>query len=27
LKLLHFQRKKWSLHNRNALCWSFFLCE
>ncbi len=24
LELLHSQRKKQRLHNRNALCWSFF---
>jgi hypothetical protein len=24
LELLHSQRKKWSPHNRNVLCWSFF---
>jgi hypothetical protein len=24
IELLHFQRKKWTPHNRNNLCWSFF---
>jgi len=27
LELLHSQRRKRNPCNRNALCWSFFLCE